>query len=632
MAQEGPDEQNASKEINEVSHSSVSLSKWEFVFTIAKLAGLLILVIGIFLSSIYATLLPGILSAIIFAFLNLGNFSALFPPIWKNVQKLFQGRSLLHSFRPKSSRSIQTQQQKSSRSRNILEKVTSRRIRAISVTLTLLFFLWNPSLPQSIHDFVAQYLPQSCSDGLCVQVKGGQKIGISNGQSKDYFWTPKAGEINAEQLIYRENNAILSDSSKQYYEMVAVTTLSEGSGARHTGVGHDDLRGILALQELANNFPDQCLPGSVGCRRLVVLVANAGDNMEYATIVAQQILRVARANPTTFIGVAGWPVSTRPGIDGLRYLTDNRLSVVSSTASSDALSAFSPYFFRVVPPDSEQGPVGAHYAEQAYSDRPVAIVFYDETNPYSLTLASAFSGEFTKKEGNGVILEKYNGQLQGDQSVTNIVNDLKDAFSDLQGLLNGSHNEFIYFSGYSEDFSRLLGTLRTQFNNYKGIDYSSVPALSGDAAYDKSDFNKTAQGTVYNNLAFTAFAHPDEWQVNQEPPDVKAFFDIYQATFNRSSSASLDADTVLSFDSASVLLHAALRVTSFTPEHIQAALSSFNRCSPFQGVSGAIAFAPDGNPVQKIILMLTVDATGAVIFSPNSIQQGQLIAQAQQRC
>jgi ABC-type branched-subunit amino acid transport system substrate-binding protein len=116
------------------------------------------------------------------------------------------------------------------------------------------------------------------------------------------------------------------------------------------------------------------MPG--GCRRLVVLVANAGDNMEYATFVAQQILRLAKAHPATFIGVAGWPVSTRPGMEGLRLLTNAHIPVVSSTASSDALSAFSPYFFRVVPPDSEQGPAGARYAERTYLTCKVAIVFF----------------------------------------------------------------------------------------------------------------------------------------------------------------------------------------------------------------------------------------------------------------
>jgi ABC-type branched-subunit amino acid transport system substrate-binding protein len=491
----------------------------------------------------------------------------------------------------------------------------------------LLLMLVDPSLPQSIHDFAASLLPQSCRDGVCVFSENGQKIGISMGQ--DHFWTQKAGEVDAEQLVYSEDHTVLANTGGyQYYEMVVVTTLSEGAEARHTDAGHNDLQGIVLLQKLANDYLDSCLRGPHGCRKLVVLVANAGDTMEYATTIAQQILQVASANPTTFIGVSGWPLSTRPGIEGLRILTNAGIPVVSSTASSDALSAFSPYFFRVIPPDSEQGPIGAHYAEQTYPTRRVAIVFTDQTNPYSLTLASAFMREFTRQKGNQVLLETYDSRLQAAQRITTIGNDIEDAFTHHHKIFDDPRSGFIYFAGYSEDFSRLLNILRSGYPLY-----SQMPMLSGDSAYDKSDFKANAGGTVYTNIVFTAFAHPDEWREQKEPQDVFAFFANYQKVYASSPQRARQpvAGTILLYDAATILFHAALTTDTFTRQHIQKSLAEIDQCHPFQGISGAIAFAPDGNPIQKVLLVLTVDATGKVTFLPQSIQQGHVRADPPQQ-
>jgi ABC-type branched-subunit amino acid transport system substrate-binding protein len=513
-----------------------------------------------------------------------------------------------------------------------LKTLTTKRLwRLISLgglISLLLLTLVDPSLPQAIHTIVASLLPQPCRDGICVFSENEQKIGISMGQ--DHFWTQKTDPVDAEQLIYSENHTVLANTGGyQYYEMVVVTTLSEGADARHTEAGHDDLRGILLLQQLVNDYPDSCLQGPHGCRKLVVLIANAGDTMEYATTIAQQIFQVALANPATFIGVTGWPLSTRPSIEGLRILTNAAIPVISSTASSDALSALSPYFFRVIPPDSEQGPIGAHYAEQIYPTRRVAIVFADQMNPYSLTLASAFMEEFTRQEGNQVLLETYDSRMKAAGRLAMIGSDIQDAFFYHRDVLDNPRNGCIYFAGYSEDFSRLLNILRT---NYP--EYSQMPTLSGDSVYDKNDFKANVGGTVYTNIVFTAFAHPDEWSGQKKPQEVSAFFANYQKVYASASQRAdrPDAGTILSYDAATILFHAALTTNILTRQNIQKALAGINQCHPFQGISGAIAFAPDGNPIQKVLLILTVDANGQVTFSPQSIQQGHVLASPPQRC
>ncbi|HEY1348476.1 MAG TPA: ABC transporter substrate-binding protein [Ktedonobacteraceae bacterium] len=410
--------------------------------------------------------------------------------------------------------------------------------------------------------------------------------------------------------------------------MVAVTTLSDGT-ARHTSAGRADLRGISVLQKLVNGYPDSCELTSRGrrdCRRLVVLVANAGDNMEYAPSVAQQILRLAKAHSARFIGVTGWPVSTEQSIEGLRLLTSAHIPVVSSTASSDALSAFSPYFFRMVPPDSEQGPIGARYAEQAYPTCKIAIVFFDQQNPYSKTLASAFLGAFTKPSEKQVILEAYGASALAAQRTAAIKSDLQDALSRPAVHPDTS---FIYFAAYSEDFSRLLSSLNRDYQEYR-----QMPRLSGDSAHDRRDFLASSEGATYTNLTFTAFAYSGEWNGQKMPHEVEAFFSHYREIYGADRQNVLpSADTILTYDAARLLFQAALNAGTSSGPDIQKALAGFDQSQPFQGVSGAIAFAPDENPIQKAILVLRVDAKGTVLFSSQYISQGHLLAcKPQQRC
>jgi ABC-type branched-subunit amino acid transport system substrate-binding protein len=58
----------------------------------------------------------------------------------------------------------------------------------------------------------------------------------------------------------------------------------------------------------------------------------------------------------------GWPFSAY-AISTINVLKDAHIPMVSQTASSDALTGVSAYFFRVAPSNKSQGIAGARYAE-----------------------------------------------------------------------------------------------------------------------------------------------------------------------------------------------------------------------------------------------------------------------------
>lgn len=65
-------------------------------------------------------------------------------------------------------------------------------------------------------------------------------------------------------------------------------------------------------------------------------------------------------------------------------------------------------------------------------------------------------------------------------------------------------------------------------------------------------------------------------------------------------------------------------------EKIQQALLSFNVCNPQQGISGSIAFGPDGDPIDKTIVILFVNDQSLTSYL--QLAQGKLLAAKPQSC
>src|SRR6266705_178029 len=81
-----------------------------------------------------------------------------------------------------------------------------------------------------------------------------------------------------------------------------------------------------------------------------------------------------------------------------------------------------------------------------------------------------------------------------------------------------------------------------------------------------------------------------------------------------------DNDVMLSYDATLALLTGsklALSTSggnkkSITPDELRQGLAKITGAQALQGVSGRIAFGPDGNPVDKAFVILFVDALGRI--------------------
>ncbi|GHO54040.1 protein kinase domain-containing protein [Ktedonobacter robiniae] len=403
---------------------------------------------------------------------------------------------------------------------------------------------------------------------------------------------------DAEALIYLENQHVMNSGSP-YVTLVIGATLT-GQNKDVVQAGRDALQGAYVAQKEFNANNGAKLNGTL----VRVLIANAGSSSTNVAQAARQIVQFSQTDKS-LVGVMGWPYSGYAQ-NAIGVLSAAKIPMLSSTASSDDLTGASPYFFRVAPPDSVQGQVGAQYALNKLQAKNVAV-FEDQSDAYSRSLADAFTQAYQKLNGNVMGPYQY---TKGDQaSVT----------SQLQNLANESTvPDVIYFSGYSGDVALLMNQVAA---NSK---FANTKILGGDALYNLGGYSNSSSRAGFDRLRFTAFAYPDEWEVlgygKQKPgffSEYSAIFDPHQQHKGAYGFSRPSYNVMLGYDATLTLIKAAGNVVSagkktFSGDDIRQALLNINGGNAVQGVSGQVSLGQDGNPVDKEVVILYVDAQGFI--------------------
>ncbi len=200
-------------------------------------------------------------------------------------------------------------------------------------------------------------------------------------------------------------------------------------------------------------------------RKLRLVLANLGvkDETYLQTTeepVLQQIVRLAQTDPT-FVGVVGFPFSFSAQ-KAIPVLRDQHIPMISPSASSKDLSNRSPYFFRVVPSDVQQGKYAADFVSHILGKRHIAVLS-DAADPYSGSLGDSFASSFSQlSKKNTVIAKNFS------------LGDANSLGSALNSILSQSQTpELLYFTGYANNLNTLKNLLAQH--------HSTIPVMGGDA-------------------------------------------------------------------------------------------------------------------------------------------------------
>jgi ABC-type branched-subunit amino acid transport system substrate-binding protein len=494
--------------------------------------------------------------------------------------------------------------EKGGRERHVLLGVTLSLVAACASLLVVL--LLNPLRPSAPTVMSEPDTPFGLSvDGSKVfdiyrpdaslKLQAARDVAAGDMQGAKSLWDHalSVDSSDAEALIYEENLRVI-ESHLPYITLVVGTYFAQ----EYTGDGRNDLQGAYVEQKEHN---DQVLASHSGVL-LRLLIASAGTDNKSLVSVAQQVVQAAHKD-STIVGVIGWPTSGRT-LTVLKIFARAHIPLVSPTATSDLLTGISPYFFRVAPTDTQQGAVAAEYVKNTLHDRRVAV-FSDPNDAYSASLAKAFTSHFSD-EGHITIVENY--------TVGNPVM-LRQRVQD--ALI--WNPDLFYFAGYVDDASVVLQNLPPCTPS------SCLLMMGGDALDVQYDYSLNDYKSYYR-LRFTTFAFQDQRKV-QGLPQNSPFFREYaaafdpQAQYRKGSYGYNFADTgaMLAYDATRVLLYAsdtliAAGKAHFTPTDLRQALSRITGSHAMQGVSGLIAFGPDGNVIGKQVLVLGGDAQGHTVL------------------
>ena len=413
---------------------------------------------------------------------------------------------------------------------------------------------------------------------------------------------------DTEALIYLEDQRVLASGAP--YITIVVGTVLTGS---LFSTGRDDLQGAYVAQKEYNDSLK--LPGGVEVR---LLIASSGNQASYATTVAQQIAQAAKADKTV-VGVMGWPESDSTQ-NVIHVLTTAQIPIVSPTAFFDTLTGISSYFFRVIASNKRQVFVGTRSAEQTLHAKRAAL-FVDPTDTYSNEVASDFEQQFVTDGRAVAVVENYS---VGHPEM-------------LAGLLQDALNQnpdLIYFAGNASDASVLMGDLPT-LGRYAQLQVMGAGLFERYPSSVKPKLNR---------LHFTVFLTGSLWEFLGLKAKKPAFFTEYRQDFdplnqhkaNEFGFTGADNDVMFCYDAMLALLSGSKIALAglptgtkmFTPGNLQQALTKITGSQAIQGVSGQISFGPDGNIVNKTVVLVKFDAGGnPLIRFGAGVLSGRLVDQ-----
>ncbi|RAY15510.1 hypothetical protein DPM19_06810 [Actinomadura craniellae] len=234
-----------------------------------------------------------------------------------------------------------------------------------------------------------------CDPHSVWKAPNGECIGITDGSH--VFSEPRLSAV--EKYIEQRNDEVIR-SGRQYVTVIYLGAMTldprSPSGQADLQAGtHGELVGLAIAQEQHNR-------ARVG-PSVRVLLANAGSRFRYATRVAEEI-RARAAADRSVVAVVGFGQSRRETSAAIEVLTRAALPMIGTTNTYDQTawrpgqSDYSPYYFRLAPPNRRLAVHAAHWARTGRTGARAtsAEVFYDASpdDLYSRNLAEDFRAAF----------------------------------------------------------------------------------------------------------------------------------------------------------------------------------------------------------------------------------------------
>ncbi|GAA2131959.1 ABC transporter substrate-binding protein [Actinomadura napierensis] len=456
-----------------------------------------------------------------------------------------------------------------------------------------------------------------CSPFGIKRTASGECIGITDGSFK--FGEVSDGENNDNRLssvlgrLKKQNDAV-SRSRKPYATVVYLGPITADPAIQNRQLdllagAEGELVGLAMAQE-EFNAASQSL-------RMRVLVANAGARFQHARQVAEQIRELALKDQSV-VAVVGFEQSRAETQDAIKVLSKSALPMVGTansyneTGMLDHNAGFSPYYFRLAPPNKRLAEHAAYWTSHGQVGgkpaRTVDVIYNaDPHDLYSKDLASSFKSSFTGYvKGGQVVVRDYDSPGNLDKTVHELCQKPPDLF---------------YYAGRSDEF-------RTFTNVLQHTCPSGQIILADDEIAKYVSDNAPQIGRVSTfRLFYMPLAAHEAWTDAWVGDRRNVFFNAYPGAVDSIIGAKAPRDlrpsetrAAVSYDAASMIGFVANQVFTAqaappTAGGVFAALDDPGEGPLWNGASGVLQFTgrDEGHVVpDKPVLLATVRPDGAV--------------------
>lgn len=342
--------------------------------------------------------------------------------------------------------------------------------------------------------------------------------------------------------------ALLASASCRPTSVVTVTL--GAAGPWQEDYGAMNRRGIeLALAELDSLGPQRA-------PHVRVLFRDDGGDGMRAAAIAQEF--VGRREVAAVIG----HVNSGAMVAAARVY-DGHLAAVATTASSPALTGISSWTFRVISSDSMNGLEIARFAMRRGWRR--ASILY-ENNAYGRGLADSF-------------VRGFKGEIVSVDPITEGTQD----FEPFVTYFKRQAPEVVFVAGTGASGEAFLREARRQALDARLVGGDGWSVLASDTSM--------ADG-VYVGAPFTAEDHR---------PEARRFVERFRQRYGMTP----DGNAALAYD-ATMLIADAVQHVGPDRRRIRDYLAALGAHGGYAGVTGVIAFSPDGDPLGKSITMTRI--------------------------
>ncbi|NET29992.1 bifunctional serine/threonine-protein kinase/ABC transporter substrate-binding protein [Okeania sp. SIO1I7] len=385
-----------------------------------------------------------------------------------------------------------------------------------------------------------------------------QAVKLLETARKKYFNDPEI-------LIYL-NNARLAASNTDTYTIAVVASMTGESQALNYSL--EKLRGVAQAQN-AINLSDNLIGG----KGLTVIIVDDGNSPEQAVKVANSLVLTGQV-----LGVIGHTFSEITMKVAPIY-EQNKLVLISPTASTSKLSNRNDFFFRMIPSDATMTQAMASYLINQSTDKQQKVALFDNPNDiYSESLKNQFMVSFSA--GGGKIVKDMNE-----------IFDLSRTSFNASAAIDRADKQKATAIVLLPDISTLAKAIEVIKANWQ----LNLPIITGENLYSNYTLKFGAQEAEKNVVVATPWH-----SLNSPDPD-------FPLQAKNIWGGTVSWRTAFAYDAARALITA----LGTLPERkelnriaLQQILASENFSS--EGATGEITFLPSGDRLESRIIFTKV--------------------------